>query len=189
VSSMMEQYDELGERLSWALQPLAQVCGVCRGCCRSYAWAMAPEAPRMLLRGIPMLRLNGIAYVIDSFPRDKAGRRITDDVPLCRCIDSGRCQTYDVRPVHCRLYPLMLHPQPGGALLVWDPSCEFVAQTRRPVLERMAEAVRRMLQRLEGSLLSHIVGVYGAIHNICPGMDDQPFISTGKVISTPPRPR
>ncbi|OQW35397.1 MAG: hypothetical protein A4E19_01090 [Nitrospira sp. SG-bin1] len=126
-------------------------CFRCDVCCRF------PEAdsflrPYFTRREIREAVAHGVA---DSFFPDKSGAQVdlvknpNGDGYLCPAFDptSGRCGIYDVRPLDCRLYPLVLMWDASGreVLLGWDSKCPFMCDASSSAIREYGEQVATFL--------------------------------------------
>ncbi len=61
---------------------------------------------------------------------------------------TGKCRVYRIRPAGCRLYPLVYDPV-GGEVVV-DPDCPLAGLIPREEIERLAPAVKRLVEEIYG---------------------------------------
>ena len=104
----------------------------------------------MPLTRADIARLEAAGYRREEFMR--IGR---DGIPRLRNINghcvfldesTGRCRVYSIRPVGCRLYPLVYDPANGEVVV--DPECPLAGLVPREEVARLAPAVKRLVEEV-----------------------------------------
>ena len=108
----------------------------CSKCCRDTEMPLFPE---------DIERLKKAGYKLEEFAvfdRNAKIRRLKNVNGHCYFLDpkTGRCKIYDIRPIGCRLYPVVIDPISGRCTI----DTEVCPYREEFPAERIAQACRKV---------------------------------------------
>ena len=107
---------------------ISKICIQCNTCCRTYGWLLEEEAKNFIKRGYPVVEINGVLNCIDSFQKDKRGRKIIEKIPRCIFYQrTRRCKIHKIRSMDCRFYPAKVKVGKEKFLIGLSLGCKYIA--------------------------------------------------------------
>jgi Fe-S-cluster containining protein len=169
-------YDQFCRKIDNTYQSMNEFCLKC-DCCNSYAWLMRQEVEFLLKENIKIAEVNNTGFLIDSFPKDRRGRRKVDIIPLCRYYNKNRCSCYNFRPMYCRLYPLIIKPLDNSIVFQWDLSCSFIKIIDKKKLKRLQKEIVILCENMPRNLFNSIIELYKIIYKLTPKLEYEEILS------------
>jgi len=105
---------------------VGKICKNCNTCCRTYGWLLKEEAEDFIKKKYPVIELNKDIFCMDSFKKDKNGKRIINRIPKCIFYRDEKCTIHKNRPLDCRLYPIKIKFKDDKGIIGVSLGCKYI---------------------------------------------------------------
>lgn len=145
---------------------ISKKCESCNTCCKTYGWLLKNEAEEFIKKGYPVIKLNNALYCIDSFYKDKNGKRILNKIPLCRFYFSRRCAIQKDKPLDCRLYPIKIKFYKDTPIIGISLGCKYVHLMNKTQKNKLYQEINKKIKTLPKSVLKEYISLMKEVNNL-----------------------
>lgn len=120
----MEDILKERRKLNKIFKGIGDSCKNCNLCCFTYGWLLPSEIENYDC----VVHINNCVSCLDSFEKDRKGRRILEKIPRCKYYGKNKCQIHKIKPFDCVLYPVkvLYDPQRKTFLVVLSLDCPYI---------------------------------------------------------------
>lgn len=145
---------------------ISEYCNTCDTCCKTYGWLLKREAEKFIKKGYPVIKLNNLLFCIDSFKKDKKGKRIINEIPKCRFYKRRKCLIQKDKPLDCRLFPIKVKFYKNFCALGLSLGCKYFSNLNNKEREKLCQKVIRFIKKISKRELNEYLNLMQEINSI-----------------------